>query len=224
MLDKVKFSSNTGEYIRPRFTRKKKYCKNLKIKDCQLDDFHSGDKHLQIILGRWAITSNCFTNCKNYFAMAMNKWSFFKNDAFIHHMLQNNFFYKKYNQLPLDPIFPIRIVLSNDFLIPPHRIKKVTNFIKEYGHDFFKGKAISDRILKIVTDEYPELTKDITKTLPLSHVISRELCILNQENLYFYTVKHKEQKLYKPYVLLSEKPLHEIKELYKDTDYIFEYL
>ncbi len=156
--------------------------------------------------------------------MAMNKWSFFKNDAFIHHMLQNNFFYKKYNQLPLDPIFPIRIVLSNDFLIPPHRIKKVTNFIKEYGHDFFKGKAISDRILKIVTDEYPELTKDITKTLPLSHVISRELCILNQENLYFYTVKHKEQKLYKPYVLLSEKPLHEIKELYKDTDYIFEYL
>lgn len=224
VLNKVKIPSNTGDYIRPRFTRRKKYCKDLKIKDCQLDDFHSGDKYLQIILGRWMITSNCFTTCKNYFAMAMNKWSFFKNDTFIHHMINNNFFYKQYNKLPLDPIFPIRIVISNDFLIPPHRIKKSTNFIKEYGYDFFKGKAISDRVIKLISEKYPELTKQITKTLPLSHVISRELCILNEENLHFYIVKEKNYQLYKPYVLISKHPISYIREKYSKTNYIFEYL
>ena len=224
ILHEVKTPNNTGKYIRPRFTRKKKFCSKLKIKDCALDDFHSGDKYLQIILGRWMITSNCFTTCKNYFAMAMNKWSFFKNDAFIYHMIHNNFFYKKYNSLPLDPIFPIRIVLSNDFLIPPHRIKNTTNFIKEYGYDFFKGKAISNRILKLIEDKHPELTKEITKTLPLSHVISRELCLLNEEDLYFYVVKHNDYKLYKPYVLISEKPISEIKKVYSGTKYTFEYL
>jgi hypothetical protein len=224
VLDKVNIPENTGKYIRPRFTRKKKYCKKLEIKDCNLDDFHSGDKYLQIILGRWMITSNCFTTCKNYFAMAMNKWSFFKNDTFIHHMLHNNFFYKKYNFLPIDPIFPIRIVISNDFLIPPHRMKKTTNFIKEYGYDFFKGKAISDKILKLIKTSYPELTQKITKILPLSHVISRELCLLNEEKLYFYIVKQNYQTMYKPYVLLSEKPLSEIKEIYAGKDYTFELL
>jgi hypothetical protein len=219
ILNKVKIPNNTGHYIRPKFTRKKKYCNNLKIKDCKLDDFHSGDKYLQIILGRWAITSNCFTTCNNYFAMALNKWSFLKNDAFIYHMLHNNFFYKKYNTLPLDPIFPIRIVLSNDFLIPEHRVKKTTNFIKEYGYDFFKGKAISDRILKEIITKHPELTTHITKT-----VISRELCILKEKNLYFYKVKQRNHKLYRPYVFVSEKPIIEIKKLYTNTNYIFEYL
>jgi hypothetical protein len=203
---------------------KKTFCNKLKIKDCLLDDFHSGNKYLQIILGRWMITSNCFTTCRNYFAMAMNKWSFFKNDVFIHHMIHNNFFYKKYNSLPLDPVFPIRIVLSNDFLIPEHKVKNTLNFIKEYGYDFFKGKAISDRIIKLIMDTHPELTKKITKTSPLSHVISRELCLLNEENLYFYKVKDKSYKLYKPYVLLSEKPLTEITKIYSGTKYIFEYL
>lgn len=224
VLNTAKVPKNTGKYIRPRFTRKKEYCDKLKIKDCQLDDFHSGSKYLQIILGRWMITSNCFTTCKNYFAMAMNKWSFFKNDVFIHQMIRNNFFYKQYNTLPLDPIFPIRIVLSNDFLIPPHRIRKSTNFIKEYGYDFFKGRAISKRIEKIIKEKYPELTEEITKTLPLSHVISRELCILNEENLYFYIVKENDYKLYKPYVLISEKPISEIKKKYEGTNYSFEYL
>uniref|UniRef100_A0A6C0K484 Uncharacterized protein n=1 Tax=viral metagenome TaxID=1070528 RepID=A0A6C0K484_9ZZZZ len=220
ILDEDKIPKNTGEFIRPGFTRKKKFCNKLKIKECMLDDFHSGDKYLQIILGRWMITSNCFTNCKNYFAMAMNKWSFFKNDVFIHHMLRNNFFYKKYNSLPLDPVFPIRIVLSNDFLIPEHRVKKTTNFIKEYGYDFFKGKAISGRILNLIMDKHPEITKEITK----SHIISRELCLLNEENLYFYKVKHNDYKLYKPYVLISEKSLSEINEIYSDNKYTFEYL
>gem|GEM_PF-3938493 len=156
--------------------------------------------------------------------MAMNKWSFFKNDVFIHHMLHNNFFYKKYNLLPIDPVFPIRIVLSNDFLIPEHRVKKTTNFIKEYGYDLFKGKAISDRIVKLIMDKYPEISKEITKTLPLSHVISRELCLLKEKNLYFYKVKQNDYKLYKPYVLVSEKPLSEINKIYTDNKYTFEYL
>ncbi len=224
ILDKVKFPNNTGEYIRPRFTRKKRFCNKLKIKNCKLDDFHSGDKYLQIVLGRWMITSNCFTNCKNYFAMAMNKWSLFKNDVFIHHMLHNNFFYKKYNKLPLDPVFPIRIVISNDLLISNHRVKKITNFIKEYGYDFFKGKAISDRIVKLIEDKHPELTKKITNQAPLSYVISRELCILNEEHLYFYKVKQNDHILYKPYILISEKPLSEINKIYNDTQYTFEYL
>lgn len=219
VLNKVKIPNNTGSYIRPRFTRKKKYCKDLKIKDCQLDDFHSGDKYLQIILGRWMITSNCFTTCRNYFAMAMNKWSFFKNDTLIHHMLHNNFFYNKYSKLPLDPIFPIRIVLSNDYLIPSHKLKKTTNFIKAYGYDFFKGKAISDRMIKLINEKYPELTKEISKT-----VISRELCLLNEENLYFYIVKEDTYKLYKPYVLISEHPISVIREKYSKTKYTFEYL
>ncbi len=224
MLDAVKFPSNTGEYIRPRVTRKKKYCTKLELKDCKLDDFHSGDKYMQIIIGRYMITSNCFTGCKNYFTMDMNKWSYFKNDAFIHHMLKNNFFYKKYNSLPLDTVFPIRIVISNDLHIPLHRMKKVTNFVKQYGYEFFKGKAISDKMVNLIIDKYPELTTKITKQSPHSHVVSRELCVLNQENLYFYIVKEHGHKIYKPYILLSEKPIHEINTLYKNSKYKFEYL
>lgn len=220
LLNEVKIPENTGEYIRPKFTRKKTFCSKLKIKDCTLDEFHSGEKYLQIVLGRWSITSNCFTTCKNYFAMAMNKWSLFKNDVFIYHMLKNNFFYKKYSRLPIDPVFPIRIVLSNNFLIPPYRIKSTTNFIKEYGYNFFKGKAISDRIIKLINEKYYK----ISKTFPLSHVISRELCLLNEEKLYMYIVKDNDHALYKPYVLISEKPLEEIKNIYKESKYIFEYL
>jgi hypothetical protein len=223
-LNKVQIPKNIENYIKPRFTRKKKICKTIKIKDCKLDDFHSGEKYLQIILGRLMITYNCFTDCKNYFGMAMNKWSFFKNDVFIHYMLRNNYFYKKYNLLPLDPVFPIRIVLSNDLLIPPHRMKKTTNFIKEYGYDFFKGKAISDRMLKLFIDKHPYLTDKITNKMPYSTVTSRELCILNEENLYFYIVKRKENKMYEPYVLISEKPITEINKIYKTSDYHFEYL
>ncbi len=219
MLDKVKIPNNTGNYIRPRLTRKKKYCDKLKIQNCELDDFHSGNKYLQIILGRFMITSNCFTNCKNYFALVMNKWSLFKNDVFIHYIIRNNFFYKRYSTLPIDPVFPIRIVISNDFLIPPNRIKKTTNFIKEYGHDLFKGKAISDRIVKLISDKHSDIMKDMTKT-----ITSRELCLLYEDNLYFYIVKRNHHKLYEPYVLISKKPLSEIEEIYKDTNYIFEYL
>jgi len=224
ILNKVNIPKNTGAFIRPRFTRKKGVCEKILIKDCALDDFHSGKDYLQLVLGRWLITSNCFTDCVNYFAMAMNKWSFFKNDTFIHHMIHNEFFYKKYNKLPLDPIFPIRIVLSNKFLIPPHRMRKTTQFIKDYGYDFFKGKAISDKIVKLIESKHPELMKQITKTLPLSHVISRELCLLKQDHLYFYVVKKNDQKLYKPYVLISEKPLTFIQTQYKASDYVFEYL
>jgi hypothetical protein len=223
-LNKVQIPKNTGEYIRPRFTRKYKYCKQLKIKDCKLDRFHSGDKYLQIILGRWPITSNCFTECKNYFAMAMNKWSFFKNDIFIHKLIDNNYFYSKYNELPLDPIFPIRVVLSNDYLIPDHRMKKTMNFIKDYGYDYFKGRAISDRMEGIILKKYPELTTKITKTLPLSHVISRELCILNENNLYFYKIKIENVKRYEPYVFISERNIEYIRNHFKDQPVTIEYL
>ena len=103
-------------------------------------------------------------------------------------------------------------------------MRKTTQFIKDYGYDFFKGKAISDKIVKLIESKHPELMTQITKTLPLSHVISRELCLLKQDHLYFYVVKKNDQKLYKPYVLISEKPLTFIQAHYNTTDYVFEYL
>jgi hypothetical protein len=224
MLNRVKIPENTGEFIRPRFTHKSSECKALAIKDCKLDDFHAGEKYLQIVLGRFMITSNCFTNCNNYFSMTMNKWSVFKNDVFIRHMIHNNFFYKKYNKLPLDPIFPVRIVMSSKYLIPPHRIKKVGNFIKEYGYDFFKGRAISDRAEKMVAAHYPELMQKITQGYPKSTITSRELCLLKEDGLYFYIAKKSGEAKYVPYIFVSEKPMSAIREHYKGSEYEFEYL
>lgn len=223
LLNGVKLPNNTGTYIRPRFSRKARFCKNIDTKDCNLDEFHSGEKYLQIILGRFQITSNCYVGCKNYFAMALNNWSMFKNDTFIHHLLRSNFFYKKYNLQPLDPVFPIRIVLSKQFVIPSHKMKAPEDFIKSYGYDFFKGtKGISNRIINHLLEKYPELTKEITNIYPRSTITSRELCILNQNKLYFYVVKYENK--YKPYVFVSEKPLTDIKNIYNGSDYEFEYL
>ena len=222
-MKEVKIPNNTGPYTQMRFTRKLKVCKKWKL-GCELDDFHSGEKYLQLIIGRLATTSNCYTKCKNYWALFANKWSFFRNDAFIYNMIHNNYFYKKYVSLPVDPVFPIRILVTNGYLIPPHRMRKMTSFIKDYGYDFVKGKAISDRMAKLIEEKYPELTKYITKTLPMSHVVSRELCLLKMSGLYFYIAKDIDQKLYKPYVLVSEKPISEIKKIYEGSKYEFEYL
>lgn len=218
-LDKVKIPNNTGNYIQARFTRKKKYCKDLKIKDCKLDNFHSGNNYVQIILGRWNYTGNCFKNCKNYFSFTINKWSYFMNDTFIYHMLKNNYFHRKY-KLPLDPIFPIRVLLSNEYTIPKHKMKEATDFIKQYGYDFIKGKTISDRMIKLITEKYPNLTKSLTS----SSIISRELCILEAEDLFFYTVRENGEQDYKPYIFISEKPIAYIKNKYQNSNYNFEYL
>ncbi len=221
-LSEIHIPSNTGNYIRPRFTRNMRMCKDIPNKGCKLDNFHSGSKYLQLILGRANITTNCFYNCKNYFALFINKWSMFKNDTLIHYMLNNNYFYKKYNSLPLDPVFPIRIVLSHIDKIKTHKMSKLDsrNFIRKYGYNIVKGKAISNRAIKLITHKYPRLKNKITS----SSITSRELCILNQKGLYFYIVKRSDSNNYEPYVFISKLPLSEIKQIYSKSDYMFKYL
>ncbi len=221
MLNRVKIPNNTGNYIRPRFkTQKVKHCKDIKINDCKLDNFHSGEKYMQIVLGRLTITSNCFYKCKNYYPVLLNKWSVFKNDTFLYHILHNKKLYQKYSNLPLDPIFPIRVVLSNTDEISIHKMRQSKNFVKNYGYNNKKGKAISNRMIKIIKEQYPTITKKITK----SSIISRELCLLTHMKVYKYVVKNTVSNTYEPYIFISEYPISFIKDKYKNMDYIFEYL
>ncbi len=221
VLNHVKIPDNTGNYIRPRLkTQKAKYCKDITIKDCKLDKFHSGNNYLQIILGRLNITLNCFYKCKNYYPILLNKWSVFKNDTLLYHILHNSYFYKRYSKLPLDPIFPIRVVLSDTDAITSHKMRQSNNFVKDYGYNIKKGKAISNRMIKIIKNKYPTITKKITK----SSIISRELCLLTHMKIYKYVAKHNTTNIYQPYIFISEHPISFIKNKFKDKDYIFEYL
>lgn len=224
MLKTVRVPKNTGKYVKPlipmKFTRKVKFCKDIPIKNCKLDEFHSGEKYLQVILGRHNITVNCFSNCKNYFIVFAKKWSYFLNDVVIYNIFHNDFFYKQYSSLPLDPIFPMRVVLSNNDSIPTHKMKQIGDFIKEYGYDFKKGKTISDIMIKRIKTKYPNLTTKITK----SPVLTRELCLLNDMDVYLYKVSNLISKEYYPYILISKYPLSFIKNKFKKSPYIFEYL
>ena len=217
ILNKV--NPEKEEYIR--MSKKKINNLNIKcyydfIKNCERDEFFF-EKKTQIILGRFNDTIGCFYDCKNnYFAMAMDPYSIFKNDIFIRYMVDKTSIFIKNIDHKLETIFPIRILLSNRNLITTHKLKKLLNLDEYYSEinpiTKNKKKAISNYNLNIILNMNKKMNK-ITEVIPINHIIGRELCLLYYLNYYFYIVEVDENNI-KPFILVSKFNLKIIKNIY----------
>ena len=187
---------------------------------CKRDEFFF-ERKKQIILGRFFDTIGCFYKCnENYFAMAMNPYSLFKNDVFIRYLLTKThiFINNDSKSIELEKIFPIRILLSKNHIITTHKLKAIDTE-NEYFSEFNKNsgkvkKAISDHNLDIYLDLENKhiLKKKITANIPINHIIGRELCILYYMNVYFYNSYH--NNILDPYILVSKYNPDTIKYIY----------
>lgn len=191
-------------------------CSYPKLKNCTKDEFFYEDKK-QILLGRYFDTVPCFYKCKkNYFIMSMEPYSLFKNDVLIRYMIDKpELFINNSTMHKLETIFPVRIIVSKKFLIPSHAMKKLDS-MKEYTYDnLIDTYAISDKNKSIIDSLSSNslLKKIITEKFPINHIISREICILYNMNLYFYIV-YKDNKL-EPFILVSKYNIKEIREFCK---------
>lgn len=185
---------------------------------CKKDEFFFDNKK-QIILGRFFDTIGCFYNCKhNYFAMAMDPYSVFKNDVFIRYMIDKpELFINNSKKIKLEDVFPIRIILSRKHYIPTYASKRLRNIEKEYTFDDIRNIcAVSEENLNIIKNlpRKSILKKITTKKFPENHVISRELCILYYMKLNFYIVENKDKTI-KPFILVSKYSLKKIKDIYR---------
>ena len=197
-------------------------CEN-EFNSCKPDEFFFNNKK-QIILGRFFDTIGCFYDCKeNYFSMAMEPYSLFKNDVFIRYIIDKPEIYiNNSKKVELEQVFPIRIVLSDKHNIPTYASTKLNN-IKEYTYDDIKQQfAISKENLKKINNlpKTSILKKIITQKFPKNHIISRELCILYYMKLNFYVVENNDKTL-KPFILVSKYNLTKIKEIYKKHNKTF---
>jgi hypothetical protein len=195
-------------------------CKPLSLENCQPDNYHPDSEKIQVLLGRFNLTSQCFTGCPNYYIFNVPIWSIFRNDLFIRYIASSS------KNSKFDSVFPIRILLSNnpEFFIPPHNmriVKHIQLLIQEYftfytwDENEFQAKNQEETFTDTQPKNYPqELEKDvslfspllkndnITKSItdyPSSNIISRELCLLRK--LHFYMVL--KNKIYLPFILVS---------------------
>jgi hypothetical protein len=209
-------------------------CKPLSMEDCQRDIYHPDFDKIQIILGRFNLTSQCFTNCpNNYSILNIPIWSIFRNDLFLRFIASS-----KTSQL--DSVFPIRIILSNnpDFFISPHNmriVKHIQLLIQEYfTTKEFDAKNQQETFTDTQPKNYPqELEEDVTLFSPLltagmtksitdypsSNIISRELCLLRK--LHFFMVLLKNKK-FLPFILVSHMSNLQIYKWYAKRHKTFE--
>ena len=215
----TKIIPENEEYIRISKTQMKKAkieCSYDKILNCDRDNYFLEDNTKQIILGRCGDTMGCFYDCtENYFAMAMTPYSIFKNDVLIRYMIDKpKLFINNDTNYKLETVFPIRILISNKYAIPMHKFTKIENSI-----EYFSQK---EEIIPVPYtfagnienyDKYKDSSNILhrqTSNLSSSNIISREMCILYNMDLYFYIVKIDENN-YEPFILCSKYNLEEIK-------------
>jgi hypothetical protein len=188
------------------------------LKNCKPDEFFFDNKK-QILLGRFYDTAACFYDCKeNFFIFAVDPFSLFKNDLFIRYMIKYpELFIKREGSTILERVFPIRIILSTKHLIPSYKDKKMTR-IEEFTSELLKPPEILEfkaaMNTKILNKFYKLnssniLKKRITDNAPISHVVSREICILYGMDLYFYIVEEDNGK-YLPFILISKYNMNQI--------------
>uniref|UniRef100_A0A6C0KSE3 Uncharacterized protein n=1 Tax=viral metagenome TaxID=1070528 RepID=A0A6C0KSE3_9ZZZZ len=208
-------------------------CPPLSLNDCKADSFHPDSAKVQVLLGRFGLTTNCFTDCPGvYTALNIPIWSIFRNDLFIRYIASRN--------EKLDSIFPIRVILSNnqEFFIPPHNmriVKHIQLLLNEYFTEYtwdqsdFESKNditedkitpnIENKELAFDMSQYSKLMNDKIKkaivAFPSSNIVSRELCMLRK--LHFYMVlRHK--KVYLPFILISHLSKYHILKWYSDNN------
>lgn len=181
---------------------------------CARDKFNHG-KYTQIIIGRFLDTAGCFYNCnEGYFIMATKPWSFFKNDIFINYVIDRPKLFINTNvSTLLNPIFPMRCIVSDKNQIPRHELEQINNSFEWYAmhSDPNDPKNIPHQTMpqhiQNEYNKYDKLNKFKTPTLPVSRVISREMCVLHHKGLYFYVVLDTNKNMYEPFILISKYQL-----------------
>jgi hypothetical protein len=201
-------------------------CEYPILQNCKADEFFFENKR-QILLGRFFDTIGCFYNCsKHFFAMAMDSYSLFKNDVFIRYILSKSHIFIKSKRVDIETVFPIRILLSKKHRIPGHKLEEMKNSLQftheirnpSHGPPLFLDATNTNNVKKISRFTSSMLHKYITASIPINHIIARELCLLYFMNLYFYVVKHQDQRdSFKPFILVSKYNLTEIKKFYKKS-------
>jgi hypothetical protein len=199
-------------------------CSYKRILDCERDNYFLKENTIQIILGRYFDTIGCFYKCtKNYFVMAMTPYSLFKNDVFIRYILDKHILFINNNiQYELEDVFPIRILISEKHIIPMHKFSKIQNIIEYFSQkeeiipvDYTFAGYIENYDKYI--DSSNILQRQITSNIPISHIISREMCILYNMNMYFYIIQI-DGNNYEPFILCSKYDLEKIKSIYKEQN------
>lgn len=151
----------------------------------------------------------CFGDCSdNYFPMGVEYYSIFKNDVYVHKILNHPEYFITYDKKEIEEIFPIRIVLNNELIIPQYTDEENINAMQMYTEDNNKIN-VSDLNYKIIKNFKHSIIKNkITSTSPGNYT-SRELCNLYHMDLYFYVVVDNNFIL-KPFILVSKYDFNEI--------------
>lgn len=185
---------------------------------CKPDQFNMEDT-IQIILGRYNDNVGCFYKCYLYYALSYKTYSIYKNDLLIRYILN---FPKLFNiEKNLNPIFPIRIIVNKQNIIPTHELIYTDNKDKYYSKfnmngDIAEYTASEINMIKsnIYEQKLPYFTKLLSNTSKEGMITARELCSLFQYKYYFYGVLIPDTNIqYEPYILISKYNIHEIKKL-----------
>jgi hypothetical protein len=186
------------------------------INDCKQDEFFFENKR-QIVLGRFSDMVSCFSNCKSYFTMLLDPYSVLKNDIFIHYIFQHPHLCINdcKDKIEIETVFPIRIILSKDNIIPTHIDTQLTN-VNNYIYDTIQNKLASS---VHNTKKYLQLKNDSILKSRLTiqengHITARELCLLRYMNTFFYIVPTLNGTI-KPFILVSKYNLAELKQIFK---------
>ncbi len=226
-LNKLMKKINPNKQQFKRLTKKKLASYNVGkctyplLKNCEPDEYFFDNKR-QILLGRFLDTAACFFNCsKNYFTLAVDPFSLFKNDLFIRYVLDYPELFINKGSTELEDVFPIRILLSTKHFIPSYLDKKMTR-TEEFTSELleppkinkFRASMEPSILEKFYTLPSNNILKQrITDNAPISHVVSRELCILYEMKLFFYVVEENDGN-YSPFILVSKYNMRDIKKKY----------
>jgi hypothetical protein len=181
---------------------------NYYLKNCETDIFFFENKK-QIILGRFPNTVSCFYKCsKNYFTIAIDPHSIFKNDLFIRYVIdKHELFISDNKKIKIETIFPIRIILSEEF-----KISNYSNKLMYSIDEYISNSSISKKNLNIIKSlPNNSIFKNMIND---SNTISREICLLYYMKFYFYIVKITENKIL-PFILISKYSYEDLKKIYQ---------
>lgn len=165
----------------------KKKCATKDL-NCGIDQYHCGKKYKQYVLGRLGDTM-CFIHCKNYEVLNISDWTLDKNDMFIKYISSAQPKQTVSIDLPVCPIFPIRI--------------------------YFSKSMIQHEIVQLKSTSTKSLTKQFTTLQKPGAVTSREICMLVHLRFSFYLVE-KDDGTYENFVLLTRISHKKIMQHYRE--------
>ena len=227
-LDTESFNLKTKQEIQNELAGKPiecdyEYSQNL----CTRDDFFTKENSKQIVLGRYDDIVGCYYNCDDYFALAIKDWTVFKNDYLIKYLIDKSRFKDVGLDLDLDPVFPVRIIISKKKISRFSLKTKGINNDKPYYNtltDTIYTPNITKQNQTIIDNPKYTLLNEFDNDNAEGAITSRELCLLMQTyKIYMVSVveENKENKeKWLPLLLVSKQSINEINKLYANRSYI----